>query len=122
MSKFYETEKFKKLNKKWQEKLNKTDFKDIEQEDGNLKLWTTHFFKIHYNEILFNAKETYYRMATQFLHEHRFDNQLEQQIWELHCKGMGYISIDKHLGKVVGKARRIIDKLRLAMKQARRPE
>ena len=98
MSKFYETKAFKDLDKKWQTKLKKDGFKDAEQPDGNLKFWSSQFFKINYNKTLYEAKEFYYRCAAQFLHTHKFKNKTEQTVWKHHANGLALRSISKLLG------------------------
>lgn len=96
MSKF-DSEQFKALNKHWQEKLKKTGFEDIEQEDGRLKIWSANFLSNHFSDTTYRAKETYYRLASQFLHEYRFKNKKEKSIWEEHCSGKGRREICKLL-------------------------
>lgn len=81
------SDEFKKLQAKWYEKLKKKGFQDIEQQDGNLKVWSSHLFKSSYNEITTPAKEDYYRIAGQFLHEYKFENAAEKLIWRLHSDG-----------------------------------
>jgi hypothetical protein len=82
-------DEFKKLQAKWDKKLADDGFFDIEQRDGNLKVWASHLHKVHYNETLYRAKEDYYRLAGQFLHDHKFDSRLERAVWELHSTGVG---------------------------------
>lgn len=76
---------FKKLQKEWYAKAKESGFDDIEQEDGNLKVWSHQFFKVRHNQTLFEAKQEYYRLAGQFLHSHKFADDVEKKIWEYHA-------------------------------------
>lgn len=84
----FKTKEFLALKKKWDKKLKSSGFEDIEQDDGNLKLWSSHFFKVRFNETLFGAKEEYYRLAGQFLHEKVFKDHKTKLIWQLHSEGI----------------------------------
>lgn len=95
----FKTKEFLALKKKWDKKLKSDGFEDIEQDDGNLKLWSSHFFKARFNETLFGAKEEYYRLAGQFLHEHIFKEQKTKLIWQLHSEGISIRDIVKALKK-----------------------
>lgn len=93
---------FKKLQKQWYEKLAKEGFEDIEQTDGNLKVWTSHIHRSLQslaNPTLREAKETYYRLASQFLHEFVFPDQKTKKIWQMHSDGISYRHIAKELAK-----------------------
>lgn len=78
---------FDKLQAEWDKKLAESGFEDAEQRDGNLKLWSSMLFKVHHNPTLYQAKEEYYRLAGQFLHDHKFVDDTERAIWELHAEG-----------------------------------
>lgn len=102
-SKYYQTSEFKKLNAKWSKKLEKSGFEDIEQPadfksgapDGNLKKWSASFFSnpSRFDAAKYEAKEEYYRLAGQFLHEHRFSHRDEKALWEMHSEGLSIDSI-----------------------------
>jgi hypothetical protein len=97
MSKPFDSPEFKKLQKEWAEKLKQEGFEDIESDKGNLKQWASSVFKSQYSEVLFQAKEDYYRIANQLLHEYVFNSALERKIWMLHAQGMGHINIATQL-------------------------
>lgn len=84
----FKTKEFLALKKKWDKKLEKSGLENIEQDDGNLKLWSSHFFKARFNATLFGAKEEYYRLAGQFLHEHVFEDHKTKLTWQLHSEGV----------------------------------
>lgn len=79
---------FKALQTEWYRLLKDEGFDDIEQSDGNLKVWTCYRFKVPYNEVSHRARVNYYRLAGQFLYDHKFKNKRERTIWELHSQGI----------------------------------
>lgn len=96
---------FKKLQAEWYKKLEQSGFEDIEEEDGSLKERAARYAS-KYNGTYFQAKkgyyesvEEYYRLATQFLHSHRFKNKREKLIWEMHSNGTSIRNIVKELEK-----------------------
>lgn len=97
--KYWESKDFKDLQSQWNDKLKDDGFEDIEQDDGNLKRWDSVFFKINQNDVQFEAKETYYRLAGNFLYEHKFANELERTIWKMHSTGESLRHITKALEK-----------------------
>lgn len=100
MSSPFKTKEFLTLQAKWNKKLEKSGFEDIETKDGLLKgISHADFFKAHYNQIDAQAKEEYYRNAGYFLYEHKFKTELERKIWELHVEGVGIREIVKILKK-----------------------
>jgi hypothetical protein len=100
MSSPFKTKEFLALKSKWDAKLEKDGFVDIETSDGKLKgISHADFFKAHYNQIDAQAKEEYYRQAGYFLYEHKFNTELERKIWELHVEGIGIREIVKVLKK-----------------------
>lgn len=87
----------KKLTKLWYKKLEKEGFQEIEQADGNLKVWHSHKFLRTSDGSVFSApaKEEYFRSAGHFLHDHVFSNEAEKDIWKLHCEGLSIREIAK---------------------------
>lgn len=88
---------FDKLKAKWYKKLEKSGFVDIEQDEDHLKQWYSTRFKVVYDPVLFKAKEDYYRLARQFLHEHPFKSKYERLVWEYHSEGVGRREINNIL-------------------------
>lgn len=123
MSKFYETDKFKKLNAKWTEKLKKGGFKEQEETmetldihgvkkvGDRLKTWAVSLFRGRFNSTTYEAQLTYFRLAGHFLHDHKFDNGIERAIWGHHAEGMPTARIDAVVGTTAGKAQRTVVKL-----------
>ena len=90
---------FKKLASVWNKKLKDSGFVDIEDKNGRLKLWTSHYFRTRYTPSSFAARQEYYRMAGQFLHTHVFDSPAEKELWRLHSDGLAAITIYRQLKK-----------------------
>jgi hypothetical protein len=107
------TSKYKKLQKKWYDKLKKEGFEDIEQDEDHLKQWDSQLFitrhtnftsksgkkEAHFDATWFKSQEEYYQLAGAFLHEHEFDSKVDKVIWELHSEGMPNTEIYKELVK-----------------------
>lgn len=93
----FKTKEFETLNKLWKKKLEKSGFKDIEQDEDNLKLWYSEYYKTRYTTTTFQAKEEYYRLASQFLHSNKFKNKKEEVIWTLYSEGLSIRNIVKVL-------------------------
>lgn len=93
-----------KLKAKWEKKLASSGFEDIEQPDGNLKVWHGARFYALSDEIKINGpqKEEYYRLAGQFLWEYKFPDKKTRRIWELHCEGVGIVKIVEIVKKELG--------------------
>lgn len=86
------------LLKKWNTKLDAIE-DNIEQASGGLKHWASSDFVYKYNATTFQAKEEYYRLATQFTFMHEFDNKLERLVWEAHAEGKSMRDIATALKK-----------------------
>jgi hypothetical protein len=93
----FKTKDFKALQKKWEERLKKEGFEDIERKEGRLKSGSVENVRYLYTTEQFNIKEEYYRLAGQFLHEYKFKSSVERKIWELHSEGMSVRNIIKKL-------------------------
>ena len=85
---------FKKLKAVWDKKLEKLGTPNIEQEDGNLKRWSTSIYSekrngLYYqdNKAYYDSVEEYYRSAGHFLHDYAFKDEMHRLIWEMHAEG-----------------------------------
>lgn len=104
---------------KWYKKLEREGFTDIEQDDDNLKVWSSVFAKKHSIEQI-QAKQSYYQMATNFLEDYEFEIRREEIIWTYHSEGISYRNISKLLKKVRIKlshtaVQNIVHKLKISM-------
>jgi len=92
---------FKKLQNEWYKKLKDSGFEDIETPGGFLKGLSSSSGKPSNKEgyswgerELYNkSKEEYYRLAGHFLHDYKFESNIEKFIWELHSNGVSVRSI-----------------------------
>lgn len=97
--KFNKTKEFKALNDKWQKKLKKSGFEDIEDEKGNIDRgsWDFRTKKVLYS---YQTKVEYYYKATQFLNDYNFETPLDRAVWTYHVEGIGRREIAKLLQKL----------------------
>jgi len=115
----------KALTKLWYAKLKKSGFNDIENDKGQLKDWSSRVQRKNEHENLLDSwpgKIAYYDMATTFLNEHSFENNLDKVIWEYHTNGISYRDIVKLLKKVkievyLVKVHKIVRRLENIMKK-----
>jgi Mor family transcriptional regulator len=95
----HQSKSFNKLQKDWYKRLKDEGFNDIETTDERLKKWESsrirQALKNDTAMILINAKIEYYRIAEQFLYNHKFESVYEKQIWELHTEGKPMRAIGK---------------------------
>lgn len=101
------TPDFATLQAKWKVKLKDSGFKDIEQDADNLKRWDSHYFRTHYAIPAFEAKQEYYRMAGQFLHDKQFSCILDRFIWQQHSDGVSIANIVKAAKQLKYKTHRV---------------
>lgn len=110
----------KDLVQEWDRKLAESGFKEIEDRDSPremLKSWHSTMFIHRYDQERFTARQKYFELATHFLHRHRFDSTLEQQIWFLHAEGRSLREIAAETGKTSKDgALKVVRKLQKAMR------
>lgn len=90
ISKFWKTQKFYKLNAKWQKKLADSGFEDIEDTNSPremLKCWHSQYFQVKYTPEQVQARQSYYETVGHILHETRWRNRVHKEIWRLHAEG-----------------------------------
>ena len=87
MTKFYQTEQFRKLNQKWKKALKDSGFTDIEDEaDPDLPLPPA----INRGTARFRdmpAVTAHYDAALHLLNHGTFDSKAQKRIWELYTTG-----------------------------------
>jgi hypothetical protein len=89
---------YNKIRALWYKKLEKEGFKDIEDDQGRLKAWSSRFSHTRIKE-LYEDKQPYYNMATQFLNDYKFESRLEKIIWEYHANALSVRDITTILRK-----------------------
>jgi transposase-like protein len=92
---------YEKEKAKWYKKLENSGFVDIEQDEDNLKKWSSVFTaEVGKHSLeLWKIKAEYFQMATNFLEEYKFDNNVEKVIWEYHANGLSIREIADLLKK-----------------------
>lgn len=107
----------------WYKKLkDETDFVDIENADGQLKIQSAFFNGKKSIIQTASSRLEYYNMARKFIYDYKFKNKLEKIIWEYHSEGLSLNEIKDTLIKAKvwsgGKSTvwDIIDRLRNEMK------
>ncbi len=80
------SKQFRDLQAKWYRKLEKSGFKDIEEND---RLIYRHgdYFKTEYTPERFAEKKSYFEKAKDFLSRDVFIDGIERRIWALHTAG-----------------------------------
>ena len=79
--------KFLELKAKWDEKLRKSGFRDIESNEYYLKDWDSFRFQKLFTPETFEQTKRYWELATQVLHEYDFKDDLERKMWESYIDG-----------------------------------
>lgn len=80
------------LTATWYSKLEQRGFTDIEQEDGNLKVWES-WKLVNPSQsdsraiVRIEATTEYYRQAGHFLYDHKFNDTTDRFIWQRHAEG-----------------------------------
>lgn len=100
---------FKKLKKKWDKKLMESGFVDIENNNGSLKAESDPR-TIAYALTIKESRRIYYAAATMFFSTFPFPNNLEKEIWSMHCEGAGAVRISRKLGITIYKAESTLTK------------
>lgn len=89
---------FKKLKETWYKKLEKSGFEDLENDDGQLLNHVSSIpTRVRFNIDEFKAKEDYYRLAGQFLHDYTGFTSQTKKIWEMHQSGVSIRNIAKKI-------------------------
>ena len=82
------SKEYKALEALWDKKLASSGFKDIEQRDGNLKIWHSFIMPRRLGTVRCQIQAEYYSQAATFLLQHVFANATEHKIWQLHSEGV----------------------------------
>lgn len=90
MSSQLKNKEFRELQKLWYQKLKAKGFHDIEKSEDRLALYESAYFsdtRRMTSEVM-EARQAYYRIAGQFLHDHVFKNSFERKVWGWHSEGL----------------------------------
>jgi hypothetical protein len=102
---------YKQLKKKWYSKLAASGFKDIEDENGMLKEWSSSK-KGSSSKLYKESKAEYYRLASQYLWDKQFSCLEDKIIWSYHCSGMSLVDVAKTVRKSKGSVQYAIERMR----------
>lgn len=117
---YYDSEKFKKLQEKWYDKLDREGFKDVETNvDGKLFLREFHssYFQRKYSPLRFRFKQQYYQNATRFTHIYEFTSDRDRLMWIAHADGVSVRKIASKFKVKIWVAHQTINKLATIMKK-----
>lgn len=99
-----DSKEFKRLEKLWYKKLEKSGFEDLERGSGSqdkpLRSVSADEFNLFLNRTQhggFHFKQEYYRIAGHFLHDNRFESKFDKKVWSLHAQGISIRKIVKIL-------------------------
>lgn len=98
---FWNSHQFKKLNRKWREKLAKSGFKDLEKPSGaplrDALVWDDLKARASFKPEIVEEVAQYYRWAEDMANHGRFKSTIDKKIWTLHAKGETSREIADHL-------------------------
>jgi hypothetical protein len=94
--KFWNTEKFKKLEKTWNKKLAESGFVDIEHKSGNLKQNASNSYRTTIRETI-DSKLRYFELLGQGIQEEDFKDLIERFIMEKKGEGLSTLEICRQL-------------------------
>ncbi len=117
---WFETDKFVKLKSKWDKKLEKSGFQDIEDTDSPLeflKVWHDSYFKNRNKVKSFFDVQRYYELATQLIHTYPFRTIKERNVWTMHAEGKSEREIARDCKCTDWVVRKTIKKVRLAIRR-----
>lgn len=83
------------LKLKWDEKLKKSGFEDIESDEYNLKNWDSFRFQRLFTPDQFEANQRWWELVSQLTHEFKFKSARDKKIWSLYTSGETVRNISK---------------------------
>ena len=86
---FWATSNFKELQKKWDKKLSKSGFEDIEKTVGGdrVLISSSNPYRDSANTVMKESKEEYFRTMTQNAYHCKYDNTLDRLILTRYVSG-----------------------------------
>lgn len=85
------------LTKKWYKKLADKGFKDLEDENGNLKEYASSRVA-QKDPVACELAQAYYERARALLHLGYLTDATEKQVWRYYSEGMSALQISKKMG------------------------
>lgn len=93
--KFWQTERFKELQRKWNEKLRDSGFIDAER-DGKLIQNSANSYRTQIREVIEN-KQRYFELLGQWYHEEMFTNSVHNFVMRRRSEGISQKQISREL-------------------------
>jgi len=112
MPKSKKPESLEALQKKWYKKLEQSGFKDIETDWQHENA----YFKERYSLLEFEARQRYFQLAGQLLHDYPFPNKVERIIWKRHAAGEKLEDIAKITELSIGTVWNVIQRIGACIK------
>ena len=111
----------RKLIELWDRKLKRSGFVDAETRHDKLKTWTCRGRQAR-AKVCIEASAEYFRAAGFFLHEYKFESEVERAVWECHAEGLGrretFDALRKKFTRLTPwKVRQILSRLTREMKR-----
>lgn len=85
--KFWNTDRFKWLQREWEIKLKESGFKDIEDENGRLKQNAANSYRTSIHAVI-DGKQRYFELLGQWHHERDFKNDIERLVMQRRSEGV----------------------------------
>jgi hypothetical protein len=100
--KFWQTEKFKEIQAKWEKKLKESGFIDAEEGENSfyLKQYTSNVYRTK-DTSLIEARQTYFELLCQHYSAERFNDIVAAIIMRMRCDGVETKEISRKL-KAIG--------------------
>lgn len=92
---------YEKLRAVWYKKLEQSGFEDIEQDEDNLKVWSSRYARKSYVRTI-PARVAYREAAEDFLRDYKFESELDKVIWEYHVEAVSIRDMSATLNKALG--------------------
>lgn len=115
----FQTTEFKKLQRQWYKKLEKTGFQNIEDTQGRLTDHQSLYDlnqRVHFKDGIKEITEFYYSWAGQMVYHGKFKCRRDKMIWKYHADGLTGAEISKRMGLERTWINRIIQKVKSYLK------
>lgn len=100
------TTELQRLTEEWYAKLKASGFDDIEATGGHIMKGTFNHTRLNPERV--SMISNHYRLASHFLHDHKWDDETQRHIWKLYCEGVVCRKIAQTIGIHYVKVHRLI--------------
>ena len=84
--KFWQTEKFKRIERIWEEKLRESGFIDVENGNGKLKQNAANSYRTNISQVI-ESKQRYFELLGHIAHEEQFRDEVERIVMQRRSEG-----------------------------------